>query len=275
MNKKLPDFIHVGPGRSGTTYFYEVFKQHPDICLAREIKETNFFNSNYNKGIEWYLDFFKDYHSDKTWGEISNTYIYDKNALLRIKEQLPDIKIITVFRNPFERIISVYKFRKKIGLAERDFVSTLNKYPEILEQSNYVKLYNDLKSNFDTEKLFIGIFDDLKNSPKEFLHQVYVFLNIPDFFPEEVLGTKINQSVVLRNKLFAPYFKKLAVGLRKYELYKTLENLKNSVVIKKLIYKPDNSSEELIFPNDIIFRINDQIDQLSSLIKRDFNYWKR
>ncbi|HAD96803.1 MAG TPA: sulfotransferase, partial [Cryomorphaceae bacterium] len=47
---KSPDFIHIGPGRTGTTYIFKMLGQHPGINLPNE-KEINFFNRNYSKGL--------------------------------------------------------------------------------------------------------------------------------------------------------------------------------------------------------------------------------
>ena len=117
MNK--PDFIHIGPGRFGTTFLYKVFQSHPDIGLAKNIKETNFFTFNYHKGLDWYFKFF-DYDYDVVKGEISPNYFYDISSIDRIKKNLPNVKIITILRNPFERMVSLYYYLIRSGTIAHD-----------------------------------------------------------------------------------------------------------------------------------------------------------
>ena len=63
---RLPDFIHVGPPRTGTTWLHEVLKGHVGLP---EGKSTRFFETEYHRGIEWYADFFKDYPPNLLWAK--------------------------------------------------------------------------------------------------------------------------------------------------------------------------------------------------------------
>ena len=47
------DFIVVGPGRSGTSWLFNLLKEHNDILMPK-IKETEYFNNNFHKGNGWY-----------------------------------------------------------------------------------------------------------------------------------------------------------------------------------------------------------------------------
>jgi len=98
---RLPDFVGVGPGRTGTTWLHEVLKGH--VNLPAGIKETDFFTTNYNKGIEWYADHFRDADRIRPTGEI-NPYFGFPEAAERIAIHIPRCKIICTFRNPVERI---------------------------------------------------------------------------------------------------------------------------------------------------------------------------
>jgi len=54
----LPTFVFIGPGRSGSTWMYELLRSHPDVCLGRGTKETLFFEKHYDRGVDWYESFF-------------------------------------------------------------------------------------------------------------------------------------------------------------------------------------------------------------------------
>ena len=55
----LPNFLCVGASKTGTSSMHQILKQHNEIFLPTE-KELNFFHKNYNKGIDWYIDLYKD-----------------------------------------------------------------------------------------------------------------------------------------------------------------------------------------------------------------------
>ena len=54
----LPNFFSIGAKRSGTTWLYEILKNHPEVYLSPYRKETHFFTSQYEKGLNWYKKFF-------------------------------------------------------------------------------------------------------------------------------------------------------------------------------------------------------------------------
>ena len=69
---RLPDFIGVGPQRTGTTWIYRALGGQ--VGLPRKTKETDFFSEHYAKGMEWYLQFFSDGAPNLPMGEISPNY---------------------------------------------------------------------------------------------------------------------------------------------------------------------------------------------------------
>ncbi len=111
---RLPDFIGVGPGRTGTTWLHEVLKGR--VNLPAGIKETDFFTTNYNKGIEWYAHHFRDADRVRPTGEV-NPYFGFPEAAERIALHIPRCKIICSFRNPVERIYSAYKLWRHYTLT--------------------------------------------------------------------------------------------------------------------------------------------------------------
>lgn len=104
---KLPDFLIPGFQKCGTSSLWVNLKKHPELNTSG-VKELNYFNYNYNKGIDWYKSHFKD--TGEKWGEASVNYLYDykQQTLQRIYETLPDVKLIIAIRNPIARAYSSY-----------------------------------------------------------------------------------------------------------------------------------------------------------------------
>src|ERR1700736_1276370 len=81
----LPDFIIIGAQKGGTTSLYLYLTEHPNIGGAR-MKEINFFDKNFQRGIWWYraqfpVGFYKYYaenvrRQDLLIGEASPNYLF-------------------------------------------------------------------------------------------------------------------------------------------------------------------------------------------------------
>src|SRR5579863_8320683 len=93
---RLPDFIHIGPPRTGTTWLHEVLTGH--VGLPQGIKETSFFDDRYDLGVKWYADFFADCPGSLPVGEMAPTYFSNNLARARIRKHLPNCKLICTFR---------------------------------------------------------------------------------------------------------------------------------------------------------------------------------
>src|SRR5699024_6986823 len=117
----LPNFLVIGPGKSGTTWIYHALKDHPEICLS-SAKETLFFETQFDRGIDWYTNFFSHCNGEtNAVGEVSNTYIFCEGAPRRIKTINSEMKLITCLRNPVERTFSHYLFLIRGGQITGSF----------------------------------------------------------------------------------------------------------------------------------------------------------
>ncbi|MEH7322822.1 sulfotransferase domain-containing protein, partial [Cytobacillus firmus] len=63
-NSSLPHFLIIGAQKCGTTSLYNYLIQHPNIISAKH-KEIHFFDYNYNKGSNWYINQFPLLPSNK------------------------------------------------------------------------------------------------------------------------------------------------------------------------------------------------------------------
>jgi hypothetical protein len=49
---RMPDFIAIGPPRTGTTWLHGLLSFR--ACVPREIKETRYFDIFYARGAQWF-----------------------------------------------------------------------------------------------------------------------------------------------------------------------------------------------------------------------------
>jgi hypothetical protein len=240
----LPTFICVGPGRAGPSWLYEVLLEHPEVCTAKGIKETQFFNENFDKGIEWYSVFFSDCGRAKARGEISNRYLFDSNVAGRIKALIPECKIIICMRNPYDRIQSVYSFKLREGALHCSFEEALRKMPTLIEENRYYSLMKPYYDTFGKDKIFLVFFEDIERRPRGLCTDLFHFLGVEEGFIPSMIEKKINQAIVPRFPLVATITKGAARLMRGIGLYRPLTWAKRSDVLKGLLFKKYNYRQE-------------------------------
>jgi len=120
----LPDFALIGAPRSGTSVFYGVLTQHPNVERAA-VKEVHYFDSYFDKGIEWYRQCFpppkwKNGRSSIT-GEATPRYLSHPLVPERMAQVVPEVRLIVLLRNPVDRAYSHYHLLVRRGNETRSF----------------------------------------------------------------------------------------------------------------------------------------------------------
>lgn len=116
---RLPDFLIIGAGKSGTTSLAAYLDAHPGVFMAHG-KELRFFDRYYDRGAEWYAAQFESAGTRRA-GEASPTYLVDDKAPLRIAELLPGVPKIVLLRDPVECAYSHWRNAHARGLDPRPF----------------------------------------------------------------------------------------------------------------------------------------------------------
>jgi len=297
MQEKKPNFIVIGAMKAATTSLYTYIKQHPEIFMTKE-KEPMFFN-NFNQDNNYkilgseskkpttykqYLTMFDDVINEKAIGEASPTYIYNKKAPQLIKENLPNVKIIAILRQPTDRAYSNYLHTKR---SDRENATSFQEAIELEKKrikDNWSPLYHYIEKGYYSEqlrryyKLFpkehikIYLFDDIVTNTKETLKDIFNYLEVDEDIEIDI-SKKVNVSGVPKG-IFGFILKKM----RYYNLMpKFAMSDYFPKVIMKLIFKSVYKPTEKIDKNlrrDITHKYyKEEINNLEKLIKRDLNSW--
>jgi len=93
MSDLLPNFLHIGPSKSGSTWLHEVLIGHPEVYLT-QAKDLYFFNRYYDRGPGWYRSQFRSVQREhKIIGEVCPDYLSCGEAPERIHACLgPDVR---------------------------------------------------------------------------------------------------------------------------------------------------------------------------------------
>ncbi|CAF5195199.1 unnamed protein product, partial [Rotaria magnacalcarata] len=114
----FPQFLIVGPQKTGTTALYSMLSQHPDLRPSKKnsitFEELQFFSNDtiYYNGINWYLNQFDSDNMDLNRSinfEKSATYFDSILAMKRIRALLPNIRLIMILTEPGARAYSRYQ----------------------------------------------------------------------------------------------------------------------------------------------------------------------
>ena len=68
-----PNFLYIGAEKAGSSWIYEILREHPQVYVP-PAKDIQFFDKNFDKGIEWYLSLFGSGAGQIAIGEVSHDY---------------------------------------------------------------------------------------------------------------------------------------------------------------------------------------------------------
>ncbi len=188
-------FLIIGGQRCGTTSLYNYLGQHPNITSASK-KEIHYFDTNYDKGYNWYKKYFITTEGSKRkteliTGEATPYYIFHPHAPSRVKKILPDVKLIIMLRDPVERAFSHYKHHVKLKFEPLRFEEAIRLEPERIA-GEWDKMLQDRSYNSHNLQMFSylarGIYSDqLKRWLEHFPKEQILLLQSEDFFnnPED------------------------------------------------------------------------------------------
>ena len=70
-------------------------------------------------------------------GEVAPTYFASAQARERIAKTIPHAKVVCIFRDPVERVVSLYRMKRAYGMIPWSFEEAITRDSELLESSKY------------------------------------------------------------------------------------------------------------------------------------------
>lgn len=239
----LPNFIIAGGVATGTSFLSATLAHHPDVYLPIiQRPEPNFFHYSwkFNQGMEWYQKtWFHEVENQRAVGERSSLLLPSDVAAKRIKQAMPDVKLIFCLRNPLERAWGNYRFTVLEGLEPLSFDEAILCEPERIKQavdkwaevqphaylarSRYSTHLEEFFALFGKERILLIKSEDLGRNPQENMKRVCEFLGVdstvslpmpPNYSSPSVIDRALQME--LRN-YFGDRFPELVECIRKEE----------------------------------------------------------
>jgi hypothetical protein len=193
-NLPLPNLIGIGSGRCGTSYLYGLLHVQEDVYVT-PVKEANYFGlaSRRDMTLREYGTFFAARQEQKWVADITPVYLYAPRALEEIKDKLDQPRIIITLRNPLGRMVSHYKFHRKLhgfqdfesyaaAALERLHTDTISNWASPA-QGIRMSLYGDRVGKalqlFGAENCLILLYEDLVASSENWASRLSDFLDVP------------------------------------------------------------------------------------------------
>jgi Sulfotransferase family len=236
---RLPTFLHLGPGKSGSTWLHEVLSTHPDVYLTGA-KDLYFFSRYYDRGPGWYAQQFADAPPRAAAvGEVCPDYLADPVAPQRIRDVLgPDVRLMVTLRDPVDRAFSSYLYLAKHGLARPTFRDTWLASPELVEEGRYATHLRRYRDAVDGRPILVGVFDDLEADPQAFLDATTTWLGLAGLpLPDDQLAAKLPASAA-RLLPLAKAAQRGADWVRRRDGARLVGRVKRSAVVQRLLYRP-------------------------------------
>lgn len=272
---RLPDFICVGPARTGTTWLHAALTGH--VGLPMRVKETKFWGPYYDKGLQWYADHFRHCDRSQPVGEIC-PYFRTPEARTRIAQHLPNCKIIVNLRDPVERSYSQYRLMRKMGVVDGSFEEALS-HPRIVETNHYASHLRGWIDLFGTGNVKVLLFDDLKTQPQKFLNEACDFIGIARIPLAEkiILDSDVNSfRYQPRSRRISRRVTRVMDALQGQRAYRTINFLERIGLWEFLLTSSQPFSA--ISPGtarELRERLIPEIEALETLIGVDLKAWKQ
>jgi hypothetical protein len=268
-NKLLhPTFLYIGAAKAGSSWIFEALYDHPEIFVPIA-KDIRYFENYYTQhDFSWYLKQFSEATSDhKAIGEVSHDYFINEVYADRIKEHLPDVKLIACLREPTSLMESAYNYGlihdKAQTISQEHFIVNSVAAQHIAYLRNLTWFYD----RFGSDKVLIVFYEDLQRDSLAFIQEVYAFLGVSVDHQPAVLKSYVNPAKSARLESLTQFSYVIARYLRKLGLVNLVGAVKRSSLADRLFYTSlKGGKKPLLLKQEIIDQCTPTYPELEALI---------
>jgi len=210
--RRLPRLIIPGAMKAGTTSLFEYLRGHPGLAASFE-KEIHFFDMHYDRGPGWYAGQFPGPRAGAGSGplpfESSPYYLFEPRVPARIRDLVPDVKLVVLLRDPVARAFSHYHNNRRLGreplsfedaiqaederlageeerlLADPRAVSLVHKRYSYLRRGRYAEQLVRWRACFPAEQILVVDAGRLFTDPRSVVAEVLEFLAVEPWEPPD------------------------------------------------------------------------------------------
>lgn len=196
------DFAVIGTQKAATSWLYYCLRDHPEVVVARNKDEGEYLGGPVatRHGLDWFFDRFPAPGPGQVVGDVSVNYLSDAAAVPALASAAPDLKVVALLRSPVTRAVSSYIWalrtcqvdefdldlgiRRALDLVESGREGEAPILAETLTRAYYGEQLRPYLDAFGPERVFVGLYEDVRAHPLRVLEGVYGFLGAdPSFVP--------------------------------------------------------------------------------------------
>ncbi len=242
-----PNFIYIAPQKTGSTWLFRNFMEHPEIFVP-DIKYTNYFNIFPDRSRQWYLSHFAAAAPQhRAVGEFGLGYLREPAALDGLYEIDPEMKFIYFFRDVVDqKIAEMFHLRRIKNETPEALMELFRRRMEAGDRAS--EQLERWLATFGRGQFFFARFEDIKTRPEALLRDVYAFLGVEPRPPVALTATGENRRQAPRQVWLGLVARRVADALRALGFYRLLSSLKHSERVRRLMFRElsDRETAELI-----------------------------
>lgn len=238
---QLPNWVYLGPDKSGSTWLYDFIKWHPDAYVP-QTKEMFYFDRYYQRGIAWYSSYFEGARpSHVIRADISHDYLFEQAAAGRIAGDLPAADLIVCAREPIERAVSAFLYMQRQGRIrpEVPFIEAVEDCAELLAHGMYAQhLERFVAAGCSPSRIHVLPFDDLRGDSQAFANQLCERFGLRRLaLPTELLKAS-NTASRPRHFGVARIAKLAALRIRDAGFPSLVTKIKSNALVQSALFRP-------------------------------------
>jgi hypothetical protein len=265
----LVNFVIVGPGKTGTTWMYEVLSASQGVRMAAA-KETMYFDANFARGVAWYHSLIPAGPGDAV-GEVSNSYLADPAVPERIAAYSPSMRVVTCVRDPVERAFSNYLFWVRNDQFRGSFEQAIDQRPDLITHGMYGQHVERYLGCFPADQLLVLDYRELGSDPRGFALRLLGFIGATADALPAVVDEQVLPASRARNRVAAGLVKRAAVIVRRAGAPQLVTRVKRTRV-QRVLYRPYGDDQRPRVTPETARRLRDlyagDVEKLEQLTNR-------
>jgi hypothetical protein len=203
----LPNLIIIGAAKAGTTALHHYLGHHPEVFMSRQKELQLFQRDDWREQLGWYERQFPVQAPVRGEGSPAYTlYPFCRDVPGRMRELVPDAKLIYLVRDPVERFVAHYVEHYSLGFETRPFeqvAADLRPGNQVLAGSRYATQLEQYLESFPSSQILVVDQDELRARRRETLSRVFGFLGVDSGFWSPEFDQLHNQRKQVRYNGFA------------------------------------------------------------------------
>jgi hypothetical protein len=192
----LPNFLIVGAQKAATTWLATCLREHPGVFIPQH-EEIYYFNTQFDRGLEWYESHFSDWSGQAAVGEATPGYLSNPDAPGRIRATLGDVKLIANVRHPVDRAYSAFWHHLRNGQIppDADFRTLFRQDDQLGIRSRgfYSVQLNRYLEHFAPENLLVLIYEEIFRDGQQTINNCLKYLAVDPQFEPQALDARVNR----------------------------------------------------------------------------------